>query len=364
MGRKGAIAIALVVVAVGLILGAALIQQMPKVPPNENGVTTIANSSEPPSKQVINVASPRSAFPFMQHWVSQYNNNENAAGSVELGYYAYKPDKPSDLLVVGELTQVENSSRIIPVSAQSVAVVYNIPSFPDIPSGMKLNASLLLDIFNGTVTKWNDQAIKSLNQDLNLPDERIIVVHENGNSSSLSLLDKYLSTDIKWPRKSVGVLGPDELASTVRKTPYSIGYVDFSYATQTRMTFASIGNSHGSFVLPSTESIKQVLNSSMQVHNVTSITGSADLRPPFLNESMLGNNSYPITGLYYVSIPDDIGNDTKNATLDFVKWMIDKDGGQQALSEVQYPQIYQDNQLLTRYSGTAINSTFARASKS
>ncbi len=91
-------------------------------------------------------------------------------------------------------------------------------------------------IFNGTVTKWDYPAIKDLNQDMNLPAEKIVVVHENGNSSSLALLGRCLSTNIKWPSNSISVLGPGELAATVRKTPYSIGYVDFSDATQTRMT--------------------------------------------------------------------------------------------------------------------------------
>jgi ABC-type phosphate transport system substrate-binding protein len=353
VGRKGKIAAAVIaaIVVIGIVV--ALLQPRPQAPP-DNGGTTIANATEP--EEIVSVASARSAFPFVQRWVSQYNN-ENPQGNIEIGYYLEEPNTPSDLAIVGDIRHVVNGSRSIPVSAQAVAIVYNIPSFPDVPSGMRLNASLLSSILNGTVTRWDDPVIKSLNRDLNLPTESIILVHENGNSSSLALLEEYLSTDIGWPANSVSALGPDELATTVRKTPYSIGYVDFSYATQTRMTFASIANPSGEYVLPSTDSIYHAVNSSMQVQNITGINQTANFIVPSMNASMLGNSSYPITGLYYASMPDN----ASNATLAFVEWMTDE--GQQTLSEIQYPSIYRDNELLATYAGTVINSTYPKGSQ-
>jgi ABC-type phosphate transport system substrate-binding protein len=357
MGRKGVIAVAaiLVIAAIGIVV--ALLQPRSQVSPDENGGTIIANDTGPAPKEIVSVASARSAFPFVQRWISQYNNDASAPGSIEIGYYLEGPSIPSDLAIVGDIRHAVNGSRSIPVSAQAVVLVYNIPSFPDVPSGMKLNASLLASILNGNVTQWNDPAIKSLNQDLNLPAERIIVVREKGNSSSLTLLESYVSTDIRWPANSISVLGPDELATTVRKTPYSIGYVDFSYATQTRMTFASVANPGGEYVLPSTDSIYQAVNSSMQVQNVTGINQTASFIAPTMNASVLGNGSYPLTGLYYASVPDN----ASNATLAFAEWMTN--GGQRTLSEVQYPSIYQDIELLTTYSETVINSTVSKGSQ-
>jgi phosphate transport system substrate-binding protein len=358
--KKKAIVAAAVaaIVAIGVAV-VALLQPRPQVP--EDGGAVITNDTGPSPKQTVGVLSARSAFPFVQRWVSQYNNDENAAGNIEINYYLEKPDAPSDLAIVGDILHAINGSHNIPVSAEAVAVVYNIPSFPDVPSGMKLNASLLSSILDGTVTQWNDPAIKDLNQNLNLPAKRIIVVHENRNSSGLGLLEGYVSKGIRWPNNSIGVLGPDELAAMVRKTPYSVGYVDFSYATQTRMTFASIANLHGEYILPSTDSIWQAVNSSMQVQNFTGVNETAELTLPFMNASALGNSSYPLAGLYYASLPNDIPNATKNATLDFVKWMID--GGQQTLSEVQYPSIYQNNKPLATYAGAIINSTQPRITK-
>ncbi|WP_148681666.1 substrate-binding domain-containing protein [Candidatus Nitrososphaera gargensis] len=360
---------AIAAIAMVVLAAVALLQPRPEAP--GDGGTIVANGTEPAPKEVVGVMSARSAFPFVQRWASQYNNDENALGSIELNYYLERPNALGDLMIIEDVRHAASGSHNIPVSAQAAAIVYNIPSFPDVPSGLKLNATILSSILDGTVTRWNDPAIRDLNQNLNLPAERIVVVHENRNSSTLALLERYLSAEednniIRWPDNSVGVIGPDELAATVRQTPYSIGYVDFSYATQTRMTFAAVANSHGEYILPSADSIWQAVNSSMQVQNITGVINQAAAIPPFLNASMFGNSSYPLTGLYYASLPGDddmLEDTTKNATLDFVKWMIDRDNGQQTLSEVQYPAIYQDNGPLARYAEAVINSTAARVSK-
>lgn len=352
MNRKGVIAIA---VLAAIVIGVALYMLQPRSQfPEDNG-TIIANGTEPVPKEVVNVMSARSAFPFVQRWASQYNNIESATGTIEIDYYLDEPSVPSDLVVVGDTTYA-NGSHVVPASAQAVAIVYNIPGLPDIPSGMKLNSSVLSSIFNGTITLWNDSAVKDLNPDLNLPAERILVVHESRNSSSLALLERYLSMNISWPEDSTNVMGPDELAATVRQTPYSIGYVDFSYATQTRMTYAAI-DAGGRYLLPSMQSIGQTVNGSMQIQNASSINQAYGLTPPFINASMLGNSSYPITSLYYASFSGDVSN----ATLDFVKWITDQDRGQQTLSEVQYPAIYRDNEMLSTYRDALINSTASKA---
>ena len=329
--KKVAIAALVATVTIGIIV--AMLQHRPELP--DDGTTIIANATEP--REPISVLSARSAFPFVQRWVSQYNDDESPLGNVEVSYFLDEPDAPNDLTIVGE-TRHDGGMHSVPVSPQAVAIVYNIPSFPDIASGMKLNVTLLSMIFEGMITKWDDPAIKSLNQDLNLPAESIILVHERGNVSSLALMERYFSTSIAWPGNSTTALGPDELASTIRKTPYSIGYVDYSYAIQTKMTFAAIANRHGEYILPSMDSIQKAVNSSMIIQNVTAV----DAEPPYLKANMVGNGSYPITGLYYAAIPDN----ASNATLDFIQWVQRGDGGQQVLSEVQYPPIYWNNGAL------------------
>ena len=338
---------------------------------NTSSQTTASLSSSSTIPTTIDVVSTSSAFPFVQRWAAEYENQQLASsGNVDVEYLTdieIKEAKAedSDLAIVG--IPDENGAVVyIPLSPQAVSIVYNIPSFPDIPSGLRLNSTTLFLMLNGSITQWNDAAIKDLNPSLNLPDEKIIVVHSsddinnnnnsssNSSSSSLLLLDRYLGFQdiINWPSDSVAASGPAELAETVRKIPYSVGYVDFSYAVQTRMTYAAIGNADGEYIVPSTQSIGQAVNLALQFHN-SSTSGSLSsqqqqLQPPTLNASRFVNGSYPIIGLYYGSLlanNNDEEDESNASIMDFVEWLISEEGGQQTLLEVQYPPIYSSNNI-------------------
>jgi phosphate transport system substrate-binding protein len=222
---------------------------------------------------------------------------------------------------------------------------------------------MLYLILNSSITRWNDAAIKDLNPSLNLPDERIVVVHssdiDNSSSSSLALLNQYLGfQSISWPNDSITASGPAELAEMVRKIPYSVGYVDFSYAIQTRMTYAAIGDADGDYIIPSTQSIGRGVDVALDFHNSSmDQSSSPQQQPPTINASRLVNGSYPIVGLYYASL---LANDHKEgqnaAALDFVQWIISEGGGQQTLLEVQYPPIYPSNKQLATYANTTMDT--------
>ena len=332
---------------------------------NESSATTIMPTT-------IDILSTTSAFPFVQRWIAQYENQQlESSGNVNVNYLsdselivAQEGRSRSGLAIVGVPNENTNNTLNIPVSAQAVAIVYNIPSFPDISSGLRLNSTMLSLILNGSISGWNDEAIKDLNPSLNLPDERIVVVHggddnNNRSSSSLILLNQYLGLEsLSWPKNdSITVLGPAELAETVRKTPYSVGYVDFSYAVQTRMTYAAIGDADGNYIVPSMQTIGQAVDIALQFQgSITHPTSSSLLQqsPPTVNASRIVNGSYPIVGLYYASLlaNDDEREDEeqrRKARLDFVEWIISETGGQQTLLEVQYPPIYSSNEELATY---------------
>ncbi|MDQ3909292.1 MAG: substrate-binding domain-containing protein [Thermoproteota archaeon] len=336
---------------------------------------TASSRSSSSIPTTINVVSTTSAFPFVQRWAAEYENQQATSSvNVDLEYLTdreIKEDKAEDsgLAVVG--VPDENGASYIPLSPQAVSIVYNIPSFPDIPSGLRLNFTTLFLMLNGSINQWNDAAIKDLNPNLNLPNEKIIIVHnsdDNNNnssnsSSSLLLLNRYLGSQdiINWPSDSIAASGPAELAETVRKIPYSVGYVDFSYAVQTRMTYAAIGNADGDYILPSTQSIGQAVNLALQFHNSStngSTSSQQQQQPPTLNASRLVNGSYPIVGLYYGSLLANHDEEERNASiLDFVEWLISDRGGQQTLLEVQYPPIYPSNNEQLETYAKAITDT-------
>jgi phosphate transport system substrate-binding protein len=378
------VSVAIVTVAVTYLLTPLFQPRSDLLPEHEEAERTQIATNDSSSNQTaaspttlpttIDIVSTTSAFPFVQRWSAQYENQHPASSdSVNVDYLAdseiiaaEEGSGRSDLAIVG-VPNENNNTLYVPVSAQAVAIVYNIPSFPDIASGLRLNSTILSLLLNGSITQWDDEAIKDLNPNLNLPDERIVVVHSSdddnntnsSSSSSLMLLNQFLGhTSLSWPKNdSLAASGPAELAEMVRKIPYSLGYVDFSYAVQTRMTYAAIGNADGDYVVPSMQSIGRAVDVGLQFHNysIDRSSSSQQQRPPTINSSRIVSDSYPIVGLYYASL---LANDDDNeqegrrrivAMLDFVKWIISESGGQQALLEVQYPPIYPGNEQLATY---------------
>jgi phosphate transport system substrate-binding protein len=355
---------------------------------NQTAATTNNTTTTTIMPTTIDIVSTTSAFPFVQRWAAQYENQQSASsGNVNVDYLADREiivadgaSGRSELAIVG-VPDETNNTLDVPVSAQAVAIVYNIPRLPDIPSGLRLNSTMLFLILNGNITWWDDAAIKDLNPTLNLPHERIVVVHSsdddnnsnnnNGNSSSsLVLLKQYLGLQsLNWPKNdSIVASGPAELAEMVRKIPYSVGYVDFSYAVQTRMTYAAIGDADGDYIVPSVQSIGRAVDVALQFHN-SSTDRSSSLQqqehpPPTINMSRIVSGSYPIVGLYYASLlandddrdKEEDGRRRNAAMLDFVEWIISESGGQQTLLEVQYPPIYPGNQQLATYAEIVIDT--------
>ena len=127
---------------------------------------------------------------------------------------------------------------------------YNLPV-----EGLKLTGPILADIFLGKITKWNDPQIQSINPDLTLPAEDIVVVHRSDGSGTTFVWTDYLSNvsqawnqqigkgkSIEWP-VGVGAPGNEGVANSINTTPNSIGYVELAYALTTGMKHANIQES-------------------------------------------------------------------------------------------------------------------------
>jgi phosphate transport system substrate-binding protein len=148
----------------------------------------------------------------------------------------------------------------IPETIGAITVAYNLPG---ISTGLKLTGPVVADIFLGTITKWNDPAITSLNPDLTLPDHPISVVHRSEGSGTTNWFTKYLSlvspewnstvgsgTSVQWP-VGTGQSGNSAVAATVTTTEYSVGYIELAYALQNSVPVAALKNPAGNYILPS-----------------------------------------------------------------------------------------------------------------
>ena len=151
-----------------------------------------------------------------------------------------------------------------PAVLGGVVVVVNIDGLGN--NELVLTGQILADIFQGERNKWNDPAIIELNKDKNLPDETINVIYRSDSSGTSAIFTNYLSElspkwqseigagkSVNWP-VGVGAKGNDGVAGNVKRIKNSIGYVEYAYATQNNITWASLLNKTGKAVAPSLKS--------------------------------------------------------------------------------------------------------------
>jgi phosphate ABC transporter phosphate-binding protein/phosphate ABC transporter permease protein PstC len=234
----------------------------------------------------------------------------------------------------------------IPETIGSIIVSYNIPEVPD--SGLKLTGPILAGIYLGEITKWNDPQIQKLNPDLFLPIQNIIVVHRSDGSGTTFVWTDYLSNvnnewkaqvgkgkSVQWPT-GVGAPGNEGVASTVKSTPYAIGYVELSYALATRMTYAYLENQEGNFIEPSIDSVRAAVASS-----ATLLPRGDESWEQVSTTDAPGRDSYPISSFSYLLLYKELSTnpridslDKARALVDFVSWAITD--GQQFADDLGY----------------------------
>jgi phosphate transport system substrate-binding protein len=225
-----------------------------------------------------------------------------------------------------ELAKLPGPIFHIPTAIGAVAVVYNLQN---VGSGLKLSPDVLVDIYFGKITKWNDPRLAGLNPGIRLPAADIVVAHRSDGSGTTDIFTNYLSavsTDwrakigrgksVNWP-VGLGGKGNEGVAGVVKQTPGAIGYVELAYAMQNKMTAAALRNKEGNFVLPSLESTSAAAAGAAK-------TMPADFRLTLVDAP--GKDSYGICGLTWLLVYKDQRDEAKGrAIVSFLKWAI-RDG--------------------------------------
>ena len=198
------------------------------------------------------------------------------------------------------------------------------------PGELKLTGSVLADIYLGKITRWNDPAIARLNPGVKLPDGEITVVHRSDGSGTTFIWVNYLSkvspewkqkvgegTSVAWPA-GVGGKGNEGVASYVQRVKGAIGYVEYAYALQNRMTHAKVQNRDGIFVDPSSETFK------------AAAAGADWNKAPgyyLLLTDQPGKNAWPISGATFILMyKSQTKPDTAREVLKFFDWAYSNDG--------------------------------------
>ena len=225
----------------------------------------------------------------------------------------------------------------IPVTLGAVAVIYNLAG---LSTPLNLDGDTIAEIFNGVIPKWNDDHIKALNPNVDLPDEYIAVVHRSDGSGTTNIFTTYLSAEnqdwaknqgaansISWP-VGMGQKGSDGVAGQVKQLEGSIGYVELAYATQNSIKFANVKNSSGAFVAPSAAGA------------TACAAAAADKLPADFRIKIAGCTGadaaiYPISGFSWIIMYKDQSDATKGkALVDIVNWLIHD--GQQYGADLSY----------------------------
>ena len=169
------------------------------------------------------------------------------------------------------------------------------------PGQLKLSGQILGDIYLGKITKWTDPAIKAMNPSLALPDAAIAPVRRADGSGTSFIFTNYLSkanaewkakvgegTAVNWP-VGAGGKGNEGVAAFVGRLPNSIGYVEYAYVKQNKMTFAQLKNSAGNFVSPDDAAFKAA-------------AAGADWSKSFYQilTEQPGKDAWPITGATFI----------------------------------------------------------------
>lgn len=226
----------------------------------------------------------------------------------------------------------------IPWLLGAVVIVYNLPEIPENYS-LRLNGVVLAKMFKGEITYWNDSLIKELNPEVvdMLPGKPIIVVHRSDASGTTEVFTKFLrkasrgvwpenlvGKTIEWPvdatGRGVGAKGNEGVLAIILQTPYSIGYVEWSYvhAAAYKLPIASIENAEGEFVVPTTESIMEAAK------HVSMPSSPLDDFSYTLDEIVYarGKNSYPLaTFTYFITWVKHSDSSKNRALADFLDWI-------------------------------------------
>ena len=186
-----------------------------------------------------------------------------------------------------------------PTVIGGVVPVVNIKGIA--PGQLKLTGQVLGDIYLGKITKWNDAALTALNPGVALPAEAISPVRRADGSGTSFIFTNYLSkvnadwkakvgegTAVNWPT-GAGGKGNEGVAAFVQRLPNSIGYVEYAYAKQNKMTYVLLKNKDGHFVPPDADNFKAA-------------AAGADWSKSFYQvlTDEPGKNAWPITGATFV----------------------------------------------------------------
>lgn len=280
-------------------------------------------------------------FPVISKWSQDYSkNSENRINYQSIG-------SGGGIAQIKAAT-VDFGASDAPMSAEDLQAG-GLGQFPSVIGGivpiinvegiesgkLKLDGETLAKIFMGTVKKWNDPAIVTLNPGVTLPDTAITVVHRSDGSGTTYNFTNYLSkvspewneklkfgSTVQWPA-GVGGKGNEGVSAYVKQIKGSIGYVEHSYAVTNKLSYTQLKNAAGKFIEPNTKAFAAAADTADWAN-------AKDFGLIMTNAP--GEGAWPITATTWIIMYKKAKNEEKSkAAFDFFKWSL-QNGQQQAES--------------------------------
>jgi phosphate transport system substrate-binding protein len=257
--------------------------------------------------QEITGAGASAPAPLYSKWASDYNK----ATGVKVNYQSIgsgggikQIDSKTVDFGASDAPQTDEALKAkgqiqFPTVVLGVVPIVNVKGIE--PGQLKLNGQVLGDIYLGKVARWNDPAIKALNPTLTLPDTTIAQVRRADGSGTTFLFTNYLSkVNAEWKAKvgegaavnwpvGAGGKGNEGVSAFVGRLPNSIGYVEYTYVKQNKLSYVTMQNAAGNFVAPDDAAFKAA-------------AAGADWSKSFnqIITNMPGKDSWPISGATFI----------------------------------------------------------------
>lgn len=227
---------------------------------------------------------------------------------------------------------------LVPTAGGSVVPVFNLPGVPK----LRLGRTVLPEIFAGRITRWNDPRIQKDNPGVTLPDQPIrTVVRADGSGTTfvwvnhLAAVSPYfrgrvgVGTAPKWTTNPLKGRGNAGVAAQVQKTPFSVGYVEQSYATENKLAVAEVQNRGGQWFAPSIAATNEAIAALKLPDNFRVFDGDPV-------------SGYPITGLTWMMVYRQYPTKEKSdAVKKWVEWVLTE--GQELNDDLNFARISPDD---------------------
>lgn len=216
-----------------------------------------------------------------------------------------------------QIAQVKRGAVLLPVTAGIIVLAYHIK---DLNGPLKLPREVYEDIFAGKITRWNDARIQSVNPDLKLPNQNITIVARQDSSGTTYAFTNHLSAIsqawrdrgpgvgkvVDWPGNAMTAKGNEGVASRIKVSEGSIGYMEYGFAQRLQLPMAWLENKAGRFVEPSEHSGTETL-----IRNTQRMPDNLRLLIPDPD----GDDAYPILTLSWLLLYQHYPNQAKISAL-------------------------------------------------